>query len=301
MTKHKHLPIIILLVVMLCTSTAPLCQTPSQDYDIITTDTNLVTLNVSVTNNKKRPITDLMKDDFAIKDDGSTIKPEFFDSHGPASIIFVLDISTSMRGLKWQNLHDGLKDFLKKQKESDFTLIVFNERPKLVARSVSASQFWKIFESIKPDGETALYDGLSLGLDQVSCLSRRHKAIVLLSDGEDNSSKTKLAKVQEEVFATHTTIYAVGILIDSSAPITERYKGRDLLIELAAATGGSSFFPTPYKIEPVLDDINAEISTQYSFGYYPPSKAGGWRNVDVQLTRFTDKANLRYQQRYLLK
>jgi VWFA-related protein len=251
--------------------------------------------------NKDRPVTGLVEHDFRIIDDGTPVKPEVFEARGPASIIFVIDTSTSMRGEKWRNLKEGLKQFLRKQQgTTDYTLVVFNDTASLISQSIDPAEFWKAFTAIRPDGETALYDGLATGLDQVNCIARHRKAVVLLSDGEDNKSKTDLAAIEHLVFKTHTTIYAVGIVIDSSQP--DRYRGRDLLQQLASHTGGMSFFPTAAKIESVLSIINAEIASHYSFGYYASNTSTpGWRNVDVQLTRYFKDTTLRYPSRYLLK
>lgn len=287
----------------MCAVTAPLAQTPTdptQEYEVVKIDTNLVTLNVSVTN-KDRPVTGLATDDFQIIENGATVNPKFFDAQGPSSIIFVLDVSTSMRGDRWKNLRHGLKQFLKEQKEaSDYTLITFNECPRLISQSVDASDLWKIFGTLKPDGETALYDGLSLALDQTPLLSRRNKAIILLSDGDDNRSNNTLASVQQKVLSRNTTIYAVGLLLDKRTSSPE-WRGQKLLVDVASSTGGLSFFPEPREIAKTLQTITAHITNQYSFGYYSLSKEPGWRNIEVQLTRRIKHANLRYQQRYFLK
>src|ERR1043165_1999758 len=220
MKSHHRLVLLsaLLSVLLLTFVSVPLGQTPSPpsngDYDVIKTDTNLITLTVSVTK-KNRPILNLPAQDFEILDTGAIVKPQFFEDSGPTSIVFVIDTSTSMTGRKWHNLSSGLKDFLRKQPaDSDYTLVVFSDKPSLVSQSLNAKQFWTTFTKIHPDGETALYDGLALGLDQLHCLTRHRKAIVLLSDGEDNQSSTSLAAIQQDIFAAHTTIFTVGILID---------------------------------------------------------------------------------------
>ena len=304
--KHSQLVLLsILLSIVLLTVTAPLAQTPStrtnQDYDVIKTDTNLVTLNVSVTRNK-HPITNLAAQDFQITDAGVVVTPEFFEARGPASIVFVIDTSTSMRGVKWHNLGFGLKEFLRKQDtDTEYTLIIFSDRASVVSQALDAKQLWKGFSRIRPDGETALYDGLALGLDQVNCLARHHKAVVLLSDGEDNNSSYGLAAIQQRVFQTHTTIYAVGILLNPKDGPSTQWRDRELLENLATQTGGLSFFPHPDEIEKVLTNISREISSQYSLGYYTSGLNAGWRNVDVQLLNQHKTADLRYPARYLLK
>src|SRR5580765_3437448 len=101
--------------------------------DVIKVDTSLITVNVSVTDNRNRHLQGLKLEDFQVTDEGKRVMPEFFDSEGPESIVFVIDLSSSMKGEKWQNLRAGLKSFLKKGREgSDYTLIAFNEKPRLI-------------------------------------------------------------------------------------------------------------------------------------------------------------------------
>jgi Ca-activated chloride channel family protein len=292
-----------LLSIVFATVSVPLSQTPplpaKDELDVITTNTNLVSLNVSVTK-KNHPITDLTVADFHITDAGALVKPEFFEARGPTSIVFVIDKSTSMRGTKWRNLISGMKDFLRKQPaDTDYTLILFSDKPALISQAIDAKEFWNELSVNKPDGETALYDGLAMGLDQINCLTRHHKAVVLLSDGGDNKSKNDLTTIEQEVYRTHTTIYTVGILL-KNGPM-EQERDRKLLENLATRTGGLSFFPFPDQIEEVLSDINKAVASQYSFGYYAPNVGAGWRDVDVRLLRPMSGLTVRYPQRYLLK
>jgi hypothetical protein len=202
--------------------------------------------------------------------------------------------------VKWQNLRAGLKKFLAKGHEgSDYTLIAFNEKPRLIASSVNAEQLWHDFNTLKPYGETALYDALLLGLDALERVPQRHKALVLLSDGDDNCSHAGLALVQQETLAHRATIYPVVILIDECLSPYE-ITGKKLLGELAAITGGFVLFPAPDRICDVLELISAGLSNQYSFSYYPPEKAPGWRSVQVKVAR-NGRLNVRYQQRYLMR
>jgi VWFA-related protein len=267
--------------------------------DVIKIDTSLVTLNVSVTTKKDHPFSGLQVDDFLINDQGTPVTPNFFDGQGPASIVFVIDTSSSMTGTKWRNLTKGLKSFLAKDRpENDYSLIIFADRPTLIASSVNAEQLWQNFKGIKPNGETALYDALARGLQLLKEIPQRHKAIVLLTDGDDNKSHTTLELTQERVAIRHATIYSVGILQD------EYYgkNGKELLTRLAKATGGSAFFPKADCLEGVLKTISYDIRNQYSLSYYPPDKTTGWRSVDIRLTNVArNDLQLSYQTRYLIK
>jgi VWFA-related protein len=294
LTSARHSGMTLVLIILVCGLAR------AQDYDVIKIDTSLVTLNVSVTDHKHRHLTGLKAEDFQVTDQGRLVRPEFFDSQGPVSIVFVVDVSSSMK-YKWKNLSDGLKKFLAKGREgNDYGLIAFNEKPWLVASSVNAEQLWQAFNTLKPSGETALYDALLLGLDALERVPHRHRALILLSDGEDNCSHAGLVSVQQETLAHRATIYPVGILIDERLS-PYHANGKTLLTELAASTGGFVLFPAPDQIREVLELVSADLSNQYSLSYYPPEKAPGWRSVQVNLPRNLGNLNIRYQQHYLMR
>jgi VWFA-related protein len=269
--------------------------------DVIKVDTSLITVNVSVTDTRNRHLQGLKLEDFQVTDEGKRVTPEFFDSEGPESIVFVIDLSSSMKGDKWRNLRAGLKSFLKKGREgSDYTLIAFNEKPRLIVSSVNAQQLWESFNSLRPDGETALYDALMLGLETLERVPQRHRALVLLSDGEDNCSRAGLPLVEQETIAHRATIYPVGILLDERL-VPSAVNGKKLLNELATATGGLVLFPEAHRIQDVLELISADLGGQYSLSYYPPDKTAGWRRVQVNVARTSNRLNIRFQQRYLMR
>jgi VWFA-related protein len=301
-TKTRLLPLTcILLAIVGQAQSQSSKDMVAPDLDVIKVDTTLVTVNVSVTDARNRHLQGLNLEDFLITDEGKTVRPEFFDSEGPESIVFVIDLSSSMKGDKWQNLRAGLKSFLKKGREgSDYTLIAFNEKPRLIVSSVNAEQLWQSFDSLRPDGETALYDALMLGLKTLERVPQRHRALVLLSDGEDNCSRAGLPLVEQETLAHRATIYPVGILLEQRLMPSE-VNGKKLLNQLAAATGGIVLFPEAHRIQAVLELISADLSGQYSLSYYPPDKAAGWRRVQVSIAQNSNRLNVRYQQRYLMR
>lgn len=278
---------------------------PNEELDVVTVNTNLVTLNVSVTKDR-RPISNLQIEDFCITDQGLPVTPQFFEAQAPTSIVFVIDTSSSMRGTNWDNLKSGIKEFLSKERENNnYTLVTFNERPTVLLTAASKEAFWTTFKKIKPDGETALYDGLLAGLQLLNKLPSKHKAIVLLSDGDDNRSSTTLSQIQEEIYRHHANLYPIGIHLDkgidrlSSKPTF----GKTILTNLALSTGGTVLFPAPSQIDRALTSISDQISAEYTLSYYPPDQTSGWRSVQVDLAqvRHRRRGVLRYQSKYLLK
>ena len=274
----------------------------AQDVEVIKVDVAVVTVNVNVSDGKGHPLSSLKAEDFQVTDEGQTVALGFFESQGPASIVFVVDISSSMKGSKWRNLTAGLKEFLERAPEgNDYTLVAFSDSPQLIARSVRADELWRSLNGLHPSGHTALYDAVLLGLNTLEELSQRHKALVLLSDGEDTNSRVGLPAVQQEALAQRATVYAVGILPDNPSLLSYGPNGQQLLNELATTTGGLVHFPTSGELGEVLRKINADVSNQYSLGYYPPDKRPGWRRIQVNLAQDTRRLKLRYQQRYLIR
>ena len=100
-----------LLTLLILTSIGWSSSVPGQDPPPpIKLNTDLVTVSVSVTDRKDRPVPglDLGVGDFVVTDDGKPVRLEFFDKRGPASMVFVIDISSSMGG-KVQELRGALK------------------------------------------------------------------------------------------------------------------------------------------------------------------------------------------------
>ena len=288
------------IVLVLFCSASMQAQEPEE---VIKIDTKLVTVNVSVTGDKGRPLQGLTREDFLVTEEGKPMRVEFFDYKGPSSIVLVVDLSSSMQGNKWQKLKAGMKQFLAKANSgNDYTLIGFSDRTRIIARSVNDDELWQVINSLVPSGNTALYDAVLLGLNVLAGIPQQHKALVLFSDGEDNSSRAVLAEVKQEVLTHRATIYTVGILLDDYVNyLPSGRTGRELLNELATATGGLALFPSAEEIERVLKKIRADMTSQYSLSYYPAEKSPGRRRVQVSIRQGHHSLNLRYQQYYMVR
>lgn len=276
----------------------------AQEEEVIRFDVSLVTVSVAVKDHKGRALLGLKPENFRVTDENTPVSPEFFDSEGPASIVFVLDTSSSMQGSRWKNLLNGLKDFVKKSRAgNDYTLITFDSRAHLLLDSASPAELWNCLTALRPNGDTALYDGVLLGLEALKGTRQRNKALVLISDGMDNSSRTKLAEVEKEALSRRAAIFSVGMLLNEQCRIRlqEACIGKEVIKQLADVTGGLSFFPEAWGLSRVLTEISNEVNTQYSLSYYPPDKHSGWRNVRVTVAQTERQPKLRYQQRYLRK
>ena len=133
-----------------------------------------------------------------------------------------------------------------------------------------------------PDRETALYDSVIMGLFQFSGV-RGRKAMVVLTDGEDNASRHSFEDVVGYAQRAGVTIYTVGIDLPATK-VVPRWQ----LAKLAEVTGGQSFFVSgDSALDKIYAEIDRELRTQYLLAYTssserPPDQL---RKIEVELTR----------------
>jgi Ca-activated chloride channel family protein len=140
-------------------------------------------------------------------------------------------------------------------------------------------------------GSTALLDAVALAMDEMRNAHHLRKAIVIISDGDDNSSRCSVSEIKKIVREGDVLIYAIGITDDvdylQNWP-RDKLTGPALLNEIATQTGGRLFEVRKLK---QLPDITAKISgwlrNQYVLGYSPenPQRNGEYRSVQVKLTK----------------
>jgi VWFA-related protein len=134
-------------------------------------------------------------------------------------------------------------------------------------------------------GETAMRDALSLGLDHLRAHSKKDKKVLLvITDGEDNSSIQKEENLVRAAHLSNVIIYGIGIL-GSEEPASAQ-RARASLEALTLATGGRSWFPKNVAdIETITPEIAHEIRNQYVIGYAPQNtaNAGVFRKLRVEV------------------
>jgi Ca-activated chloride channel family protein len=131
-----------------------------------------------------------------------------------------------------------------------------------------------------PEGKTALNDAVVEGLARLKKGSRDKKALMLISDGGDNSSTHKAREVIDAIERSTATVYAVG-LFDKDDPDRDPV----LLKQLAHISGGESFFPEKAsEMTGICRAIAKEIRTRYTVGYVPDERGGSRRQVQVRVS-----------------
>lgn len=265
--------------------------TPEVDPRSITVKTDLITLTLTVTDLYGRYVSGLTKKAFTVIDDGQEQEITFFsDTDSPASVGILFDVSGSMSGEKIAKARNALSRFINMSHPSDeYFLIAFNKRAQLLLdRTRDGDAVLQKLTLVQPKNNTALYDAVYLGLERVSRGSHQKKALLIISDGQDNASRYNFGEVKRLMKESDIVTYAVGILggSDQSSPLG--MMGQSFLDELTSVTGGRSFYPnTDAEMDEIFERIALELRHQYSVGYTPPNfqPDGKWHKVKVKVNR----------------
>jgi VWFA-related protein len=244
---------------------------------------DLTEVHVNVTDEKDRPIGNLLKDNFRIFEDRTEQKISVFKHEDlPVSLGLVIDNSRSMEPRK-QRMDAGILSFVQKSNPDDETFVVHFDDTARIDRDFTASipELEKTLASVKPYGQTAIYDALLLALDHMEGAKRMKKAILLFTDGVDNSSQHTLTEAVEAAKRAHVAVYTVGLLSLSGG-----LKAEDSLIKIAEASGGRAYFPqTVEEARADMERVARDLREQYTLGYFPSngSHNGGWRSVRIEV------------------
>jgi Ca-activated chloride channel family protein len=242
----------------------------------IRTDTNLVLVPVTVCNPNNQPVTGLEKEHFKILDDKveQTITQFSMDDE-PVAVGLVFDISGSM-GTKLRESRQAASEFFKTANPDDeFFLVEFNDQPRLVAplgTSVEEIQNQLTFSQSK--GRTALLDAVFLAMHELKKSTKNRKALLIISDGGDNSSRYTEAEVRNLVREGDVMIYAIGVYESAGARsrTPEEMSGPGLLSELCDQTGGRHFPAEISELPDVAAKIGVELRNRYMIGFVPTDR-----------------------------
>ena len=244
---------------------------------------DLTEVHVNVTDEKDRPVGNLNKEHFRVFENQSEQQLSVFKHEDlPISLGLVIDNSRSMEPRK-QRLDAAALSFVRMSNPEDETFIVHFDDAARLDRDFTNSipVLEETLAAVKPYGQTAIYDALILALDHMHYATRSKKAVLLMTDGVDNSSKHTLNEAIEATQHAHVAVYTVGLLSESGGQ-----KAEDSLVRIAEASGGRAFFPlTVEEARADMERVARDLREQYTLGYIPsnPARSGQWRSVRVDV------------------
>ena len=307
MTRKKS-TIAAAVVLLLVAITAMMAQTPAQTPPASQTlkiDVDLVLVTATVTDQLGRFVSGLDQEHFKLWEDKVEQKFSSFSSEDvPVSVGVIFDVSGSMKD-KISTARDAATTFLKTlNPEDENFLITFANNPTVdsdFTTDVSRLQTKLLFTPAK--GLTAMYDSVYLGLEKLREGSNPKKAILLITDGEDNHSRYTFSQVKEFVKEQDVQIYAIGIVDDWNSQLGAGRTGRAMIEELAEITGGRAMFPdSVYELEDICTKIAVELKNQYVVGYHSTNEAkdGKWRKLRMTVNppKGIQRLNIRFKTGY---
>ena len=255
--------------------------------------TSLVLVNVSALDPRDRPVTSLSQDQFRILDNGREQPIRFFAREdAPVSLALILDASGSMAG-KWSRARNMLAAFCENLAPGDeMFLITVERRPNLLTGYTSdCAEMRNSLLVMQPHGPTALLDAIPLAVQHLRQARHARHAILIISDGGENASRSRLATVRGLAREANTQIYSATLGLETnftSSSFPGETQGPELLNEIAEFTGGRAFaIDDLRRIAEAAASIAREIHDQYVIGYQPPTTAddGKYHRITVKVHR----------------
>ncbi len=175
----------------------------------------LINVSATVTDRSGRFVPGLTREDFLIYEDNQPVEITHFSAErSPVSLGIVLDTSGSMAGEKWTAARDAIDRFLERLSDEldDFFLYRFSAGPDLVQDWTNdrRAMSWSL-SRVNPNGGTAMYDAVVEAVPMAQGGQNRKKAVVIISDGNDTSSRVSVSDARRVVRESEVLVYAVGI------------------------------------------------------------------------------------------
>jgi Ca-activated chloride channel family protein len=256
---------------------------------------DVVSLNVTVTDQSRNFVTSLEQTDFVVYEDGVKQDLTYFNkSQLPIALSLLIDTSASMED-KLRLAQEAAVGFVKRMKGEDIAQVIdFDSRVSILQNFTGERPpLEAAIRQTVPNGSTSLHHAIYISIKELkkvratSAGDVRRQAIIVLSDGEDTSSLVPFEEVLDLAKRSEVIVYAIGI------------RGRDLgargfpeaefvLKQFAQETGGRAFFPTAAtELDGIYTLIADELAAQYALAYSSrnPRRDGQWRRIVVRTTR----------------
>ncbi|HWO00680.1 MAG TPA: VWA domain-containing protein [Blastocatellia bacterium] len=268
-----------------------------EPHDKIQLKAKLVSTTVTVCDSLGRFVSGLAKKNFEVFDDG--VKQEiahFSDEDAPVTLGIIYDVSGSMSDLTSSSFQALRRLFETSHPDDEYFIIAFNDKARLVQDfTTSPGDILSRVIFVKAKGSTALYDGVYLGIEKARQGRHPKKALLIISDGEENSSRYSGNELQQMLKESDVPVYGIGI--------SQLYMGIGTLANLSGWSGGMTFSPAD---EPATRDIYTRIAImlrhQYVVGFYPTDVTSNvdWHKVriDVRAPKSLGRLSLKYKKVY---
>jgi Ca-activated chloride channel family protein len=254
---------------VLMAATAGQPTRPEEQPATIRLDINLILLHASVIDRAGQFVAGLDKRNFQLMVDGAPRPITVFEpDDAPVAAGILVDNSASMIPKGSQVIAASLAFARASNPQDEMFVVHFNDQARLGLPADkpftgSISELETALSAFTGEGTTALYDAVALAIFHFHTTKLERKALLIISDGGDNSSHEHLADVLQMAEKAGVLIYCVGLYDDTDWDQNPR-----ALTELAKLTGGKAFFPSELKdVTDICVKIAGDIRKQYTLGF----------------------------------
>ena len=287
-SRSLLLPCFALLSILLLAWTQAQAQ---DDDDVVRTNTDLVVLNVTVTDNSGQYVRSLKASDFKVFEDGTEIPAKAIVSFGfqdtPYAAVVLLDSSGSMES-RFTLARSAAIRFLDGLREEDVAAVYrFDSTVERVQEFSGGRDLAPTAYTIRAKGMTTLNDAIVQASKVLADRPETRKAIVILSDGMDTSSKASSGKALESALAVGASIFAVDMSTLDTPGFANRQSAASLK-DFATKTGGRLVSTAGGQaLRDAFTEIANELGHQYTISYRPvnTTRDGKWRALEVKVNR----------------
>src|SRR5213592_381365 len=267
-------------------------KTSNEDQTTLHVSVDLVNVLFTVTDGNGRLVTNLNKESFLVDEDGKKQQITYFSKEVtlPLTLAILIDTSPSVEpilGVEKETAMEFLQTVLRKE---DLALVMNFDRSVSLLQDFTSDtrRLNKAIQSVSIGSGTSVHDAVFLACDEKLKQETGRKAIILISDGGDTTSKLKIKDGIESAQRADVIIYAIsnrigGFFLGGYGG----YGGDDgTLKKYAEATGGKAFFPSkPQDFKKAFDAIQDELRSQYSLAYSSsnPARDGSYRALRIAL------------------
>jgi VWFA-related protein len=291
---------------ILTTSIAVLCaagaaalarqqRTPPAAEDtgtVFRADTRLVVCNTTVVDKNGHLITDLPKSAFSVTENNQPQEIKVFKREDvPVSLGLVIDNSGSMRDKRTKVAAAALALVKDSNKDDEVFVVNFNDEafldlPHQKDFTNDPAEMEEALSRIDSRGGTAMRDAIRMSIDHLKEKAHKNKKVlVVVTDGNDNSSVISLENLVKAAQQSEVLIYSVGLLSDEEK--REATRAKRALDDLAIATGGEAFFPKDLtEVDRIAHQVAHDIRSQYTIEYTPGNVAmdGTYRQIKIAVS-----------------
>ena len=294
----------ILLLSLAVTATAQMshAQEPKPALSI-RLDTDLVAIDITVTDQNGNYVRDLRADEFQVFEDGKPKKIDFFamtdqaSLSRPLAVVFALDTSGSLKPEETVTLREAATKFTElMQGESVFAAIVFNDKVKILQNFTNdPRKLERAFaKADRFEGSTRIYDAVDRAVNMLDRQAPRvrkgrplRRVVIIISDGFDSASTIDRREMVRRASLAGVTVYSITL---PSYMLSPTRSGERVITPLDATrivstTGGRDFAADAKDFSPVFKSLAEEIHASYALAYYPDLRDGKFHDIRVRTSR----------------